>query len=45
MDFILRNFYNTTHSKFSSQLNFDKVILFENCIHDDEEKILHIAIH
>lgn len=45
MDFILRNFYNTTHSKFSSQLNFDKVILFENCIHDNEEKILHIAIH
>lgn len=45
MDFILRNFYNTTHSKFSSQLNFDKVILFENCIHDDEKKILHIAIH
>lgn len=45
MDFILRNFYNTSHSKFSSQLNFDKVILFENCIHDDEKKILHIAIH
>ena len=45
MDFILRNFYNTTHHKFSSKLNFDKVILFENCIHDDEKKILHIVIH
>jgi len=44
MDFILRNFYNTAHNKFSDSLNFDKVILFDNCISDDEKKILHISI-
>lgn len=45
MDFILRSFYNTSHSTFSSKLDFDKVILFENCIHDEEKKILHVSIH
>ena len=42
---ILRSFYNTSHSTFSSKLDFDKVILFENCIHDEEKKILHVSIH
>jgi hypothetical protein len=44
MDFILRNFYNTAHNKFSTTLNFDKIILFDNCINDDEQKILHVSI-
>jgi hypothetical protein len=44
MDFILRNFYNTAHNKFSTTLNFDKIILFNNCINDDEQKILHVSI-
>lgn len=44
MDFILRNFYNTAHTKFSDDLNFDKVVLFENCINDDEKNILHVSL-
>lgn len=44
IDFILRNFYNTAHNKFSETLNFDKVVLFENCIHDEEKNILHISL-
>lgn len=44
MDFILRNFYNTAHHKFSDTLNFDKVILFENCINDEEKNILHVSL-
>lgn len=44
IDFILRNFYNTAHNKFSQNLKFDKVILFENCIHNSEKNILHISL-
>lgn len=44
IDFILRNFYNTAHNKFSENFKFDKVILFENCINDNEKNVLHISL-
>lgn len=45
IDFILRNFYNTAHTKFSDNLNFDLSTLFQKTIHEDEEKILHLNIN
>jgi len=44
IDFILRNFYNTAKKKFSDELNFDKKPCFNNCIHGDEQSILHLTI-
>jgi len=44
MDFILRNFYNTASTKFSKELNFDKVNSFEDCIHDLEKEIVYLSI-
>lgn len=43
MDFILRNFYHTAQNKHMGSLNFDKVVLFENCIVDEEKNLLHIS--
>jgi hypothetical protein len=44
IDFILRNFYNTAHTKFSEILNFDKKVLFQHCIDNDEKNVLHISL-
>lgn len=43
IDFILRNFYHTAQNKHMDSLNFDKVVLFENCIEDEEKNLLHIS--
>lgn len=42
MDFILRNFYNTAHKKFSDDLEFDKYPIFGDCIDDLECGLLHL---
>lgn len=44
MDFILRNFYNTAHKKYSEELNFDRSSLFENTLQNCEKSVLHISI-
>ena len=43
IDFILRNFYHTAQNKYMEELNFNKVVLFENCIEDEEKSLLHIS--
>jgi hypothetical protein len=45
VDFILRNFYNTAHKKYSEELNFDKSSLFEDSLQDCEKSVLHISIN
>ncbi len=44
IDFILRNFYNTAHKKFTDKLAFNLQESFDECIHDDERQILHFGI-
>ncbi len=44
MDFILRNFYNTAHKKYSDELSFDRSSLFENTLQNCEKSVLHISI-
>ena len=43
IDFILRNFYNTASNEYQKDLAFDKIILFENCIENEEKDLLHIS--
>lgn len=43
VEFILRNFYNTAYRKYSNQLR-EQIGKFEECIHDDEKKIINISI-
>jgi len=43
MDFILRNFYHTAQNKYMDTLSFDKVVLFENCIEDEEKNLVHVS--
>ena len=43
IDFILRNFYHTAQNKYMEELNFNKVVLSENCIEDEEKSLLHIS--
>lgn len=43
IDFILRNFYHTAQDKYMEKLSFNKVVLFENCIEDEEKSLLHIS--
>lgn len=45
IDFILRNFYHTANAKFANNLNFDKNLLFENCISCCEKNVLHISLN
>jgi hypothetical protein len=44
INFILRNFYNTAKQKFSETLNFEATSLFENCLDELENKVLHMSI-
>ena len=44
MDFILRNFYNTAHKKYSEDLDFDRSSLFENTLQNCEKSVLHFSI-
>ncbi len=44
IDFILRNFYNTARTKFTSDLSFELNATFDECIQDEERAILHMAI-
>jgi hypothetical protein len=45
IEFILRNFYNTAHNKYSKKFNFKNEVSFASCIDDLETKILHLSIN
>lgn len=45
INFILINFYNTVHRKFSEELDFQSQITFANCITDKEKYLFHLAKH
>lgn len=44
VDFILRNFYNTALLKFTDKLKFLGANAFSTCIHEEEERLVHIKI-
>lgn len=44
INFILKNFYSTANKIFSDQINFDNKSVFESCIDELEQEILHLSI-
>ncbi|MDP2722966.1 MAG: DUF2290 domain-containing protein [Bacteroidales bacterium] len=44
MDFIIRNFYNTAFRKYADELNFDLIKIFNDNIHELEQRIVHVSI-